>query len=72
MMRKIIRDYMTENPESPIGTLEAICKGNVGFVFSNGDLGEVFAKLKEKLMAINLKATNDAAEKLSSSMRFNS
>ena len=46
MMRKIIRDYMTENPESPIGMLEAICKGNVGFVLSNGDLGEAHEGLE--------------------------
>jgi len=41
MMRKVIRDYMAENPGSPIGQLEECCKGNVGFVFTNGDLSVV-------------------------------
>lgn len=38
MMRKIIRDYMEENPDSNVGQLEQCCKGNIGFVFTNGDL----------------------------------
>jgi len=41
MMRKCIREYAEENPESPVGQLEALCRGNVGFVFTNGDLAEV-------------------------------
>lgn len=41
MMRKIIRDYVKENPDSPVAQLEEQCRGNVGFVFTNGDLGEV-------------------------------
>jgi len=41
MMRKVIKDYMAENPGSPIGQLEECCKGNVGFVFTNGDLSVV-------------------------------
>jgi len=41
MMRKVIREYMEENPESPVGVLEDACRGNVGFVFTNGDLGAV-------------------------------
>jgi large subunit ribosomal protein LP0 len=41
MMRKIIRDFAEENPESPAGQLEEMCRGNVGFVFTNGDLGEI-------------------------------
>lgn len=41
MMRKIIRDYVEENPESSVGKLEELCRGNMGLVFTNGDLGEV-------------------------------
>jgi len=41
MMRKCIREFVEENPGSPIGQLEALCRGNVGFVFTNSDLGEV-------------------------------
>merc|ERR1719413_238341 len=41
MMRKCIREYVEENPGSPIEQLEALCRGNVGFVFTNGDLGAV-------------------------------
>lgn len=41
MMRKCIREFVEENPGSPIGQLEALCRGNVGFVFTNSDLAEV-------------------------------
>ncbi|KAL7529654.1 hypothetical protein ACHAXR_003080 [Thalassiosira sp. AJA248-18] len=41
MMRKCIREYVEANPDSPVGQLEACCRGNVGFVFTNGDLGEI-------------------------------
>eukprot|EP00594_Rhizosolenia_setigera_P020096 CAMPEP_0178956956 /NCGR_PEP_ID=MMETSP0789-20121207/10599_1 /TAXON_ID=3005 /ORGANISM="Rhizosolenia setigera, Strain CCMP 1694" /LENGTH=295 /DNA_ID=CAMNT_0020639057 /DNA_START=324 /DNA_END=1211 /DNA_ORIENTATION=- len=41
MMRKIIREFTEENPDTPIAQLQALCKGNVGFVFTNGDLGEI-------------------------------
>lgn len=41
MMRKCIREYVEENPDSPVGQLEGCCRGNVGFVFTNGDLGEI-------------------------------
>lgn len=41
MMRKCIREYVEENPGSPVAQLEEQCRGNVGFVFTNGDLGEV-------------------------------
>lgn len=41
MMRKIIREYEEENPGTAAGKLVTCCKGNVGFVFTNGDLGEV-------------------------------
>jgi len=41
MMRKCIREYIEENPASTVSNLEEMCRGNVGFVFTNGDLGEV-------------------------------
>jgi len=41
MMRKCLKEYVQENPESPVGKLIECCRGNVGFVFTNGDLGEI-------------------------------
>ncbi len=41
MMRKCIREFVEENEGSPVAQLEALCRGNVGFVFTNGDLGDV-------------------------------
>jgi len=41
MMRKIIREYVEENPDSPAALLEEQCRGNIGFVFTNGDLTKV-------------------------------
>jgi large subunit ribosomal protein LP0 len=41
MMRKCLRDFVEENPGSPIEHLIEECRGNVGFVFTNGDLGEI-------------------------------
>jgi len=41
MMRKCLKDFVEENPGSPVEKLIEQCRGNVGFVFTNGDLGEV-------------------------------
>ena len=41
MMRKIIAEYVEENPGSPVEKLSEVCRGNVGFVFTNDDLGDV-------------------------------
>jgi len=41
MMRKCLKEYVEENPESPVEQLIDCCRGNVGFVFTNGDLGEI-------------------------------
>lgn len=41
MMRKVIKEFMDENPGSPVEKLSDICRGNVGFIFTNGDLGAV-------------------------------
>lgn len=41
MMRKCLKSYVDENPESPVEQLIECCRGNVGFVFTNNDLGEI-------------------------------
>jgi len=41
MMRKVISDFVEENPGTPVEKLKEMCRGNVGFVFTNGDLGEI-------------------------------
>jgi len=41
MMRKCLKEYVEENPESPVEKIIDCCRGNVGFVFTNGDLGEI-------------------------------
>jgi len=41
MMRKVIQDYVDENPGTPVEKLKEMCRGNVGFVFTNGELGEI-------------------------------
>jgi large subunit ribosomal protein LP0 len=41
MMRKCLKEYVEENPESPVEKLIDCCRGNVGFVFTNADLGEI-------------------------------
>lgn len=46
MMRKIIAEYVEENPGSPVEKLAEVCRGNVGFVFTNNDLGEIRAVLE--------------------------
>jgi len=41
MMRKCLKEYVDENPGSPVEKLIDCCRGNVGFVFTNGDLGDI-------------------------------
>eukprot|EP00538_Stauroneis_constricta_P013614 CAMPEP_0119545608 /NCGR_PEP_ID=MMETSP1352-20130426/313_1 /TAXON_ID=265584 /ORGANISM="Stauroneis constricta, Strain CCMP1120" /LENGTH=325 /DNA_ID=CAMNT_0007590181 /DNA_START=193 /DNA_END=1170 /DNA_ORIENTATION=+ len=41
MMRKCIKDFIAENPGHPSEQLISCCRGNVGFVFTNGDLSGV-------------------------------
>lgn len=41
MMRKCIREYVAENPGTKLTMLEECCRGNVGFVFTNGDLATI-------------------------------
>jgi len=49
MMRKVIADFLLENEDHPIGILSTICRGNVGFVFTNGDLGDVRTVLESNV-----------------------
>jgi len=60
MMRKCIREYVEENPDSPVGQLEACCRGNVGFVFTNGDLGEIRAVLESNVRPAPAKVSSMA------------
>jgi len=46
MMRKCLKEFVDENPDSPVGKLIDCCRGNIGFVFTNGDLGEIRAVLE--------------------------
>lgn len=41
MMRKVIKEYVEENPGTPAEKLIEVCRGNVGFVFTNDDLGVI-------------------------------
>ena len=41
MMRKVIKEFVEENPGTPVEKLIETCRGNVGFVFTNDDLGSV-------------------------------
>lgn len=49
MMRKCIREYAEENPGTPCAQLEELCRGNVGFVFTNGDLADVRETLEKNV-----------------------
>ena len=41
MIRKIIANYCKKNPDSPYEFLTPCVRGNVGFIFTNTDLGKV-------------------------------
>jgi large subunit ribosomal protein LP0 len=41
MMRKVISEFVEENPGTPVEKLSEACRGNVGFVFTNGNLGYI-------------------------------
>jgi len=49
MMRKCIKEYARDHPESPVSQLQGICKGNIGFVFTNADLGDVRESLESNV-----------------------
>lgn len=41
LMRKVLADFVEQNPGHHFAELDARMRGNVGFVFTNGDLGEI-------------------------------
>lgn len=41
MMRKCIKEYVEANPGTPVEKLIGVCRGNIGFVFTNEDLGDI-------------------------------
>ena len=41
MMRKVMGEFIEENPESTVSPITAELRGNVGFIFTNGDLGKI-------------------------------
>lgn len=41
MMRRCLKNYVEANQGSPVEQLIEQCRGNVGFVFTNADLGDV-------------------------------
>jgi len=63
MMRKCLREYVDENPESPVEQLIECCRGNVGFVFTNGDLGDIREVLESNTRPapakVGIRAPND-------------
>lgn len=47
MMRKIFSEFVEENPDTKVGQLIPELQGNVGFVFTNGDLGKIKETIAE-------------------------
>lgn len=41
LMRKVLKEFLTNNPGHFFAGLEPLCAGNVGFVFTNGDLPKI-------------------------------
>lgn len=46
-IRRVLRDFLRENPNHPIAAIQDLIKGNIGFVFTNGDVGSVRDKVEE-------------------------
>jgi len=46
MMRKCISEFLKKNPGHPIEQLSSKLVGNVGLVFTNGDLGQIREKIE--------------------------
>jgi large subunit ribosomal protein LP0 len=47
MMRKVFAEFIEENPDTQVGQLIPELVGNVGFVFTNGDLGKIKETIAE-------------------------
>jgi len=41
LMRKVLKEFLDKNPDHFYSTIEPLCAGNVGFVFTNADLQKV-------------------------------
>jgi len=41
LMRKVFNNFLETHPKHPLKALIPLCKGNIGFVFTNSDLGKV-------------------------------
>jgi len=41
LMRKVLKDFMAANPDHVMNDIEPLVSGNVGFVFTNDDLGPI-------------------------------
>lgn len=50
MMRRIVTNYLEANPGHKFANVLPLIKGNVGFVFTNSDLGEVRKVLEENVV----------------------
>jgi len=46
-IRKVLRDFIAKNPEHPVAGLLEHINGNIGFVFTNGDI----AKIRETIVS---------------------
>ena len=53
LMRKVLKDFLIDNPEHFYASIEPKMAGNVGFVFTNSDLPKVSALYHCSLNAIS-------------------
>lgn len=56
LMRKSIKDILEEEPEHPCGKLLELLKGNIGFVFTNQDVGKIREVIAENVVPAPAKA----------------
>jgi len=49
MMRKVIREFAEIDGNEKTSVLEGLCKGNIGFIFTNGDLAQVRKTVEENV-----------------------
>lgn len=45
LMRKVMKEYLKDHPDHPYSELMPLLRGNVGFVFTNSDLGSIRDKI---------------------------
>lgn len=56
MMRRILNDLIEENPNTPLKVLTPIVVGNIGFIFTNGDVNDVRKVIDENRVGAPAKA----------------